>query len=190
MPPRPQVLNYSRIYGAGQTHTAKLLVQWGLTKDHAKKRAAALFKDTKGERGYVLNAHGIALARRHKIGGWDIAGDDVAVSAKQGTYLIKRRMKDKPKENFMVAKARIFKRTNWQNGTESAMFNQLEAIAMQDEPRTPVLQCKIRYRTCMHAAHACARARRGGAKFAWEWGRACGVGVHVALATSGRGAHV
>ena len=31
----------------------------------------------------------------------------------------------------------------WQGGSESEMFNSLERIALSDEPRTPVLGCRI-----------------------------------------------
>lgn len=31
----------------------------------------------------------------------------------------------------------------WTGGTESEMFNKLESIATADEPRTPVLGCRI-----------------------------------------------
>lgn len=31
----------------------------------------------------------------------------------------------------------------WSGGTESEMFNKLESIAMSEEPRTPVLGCRI-----------------------------------------------
>ena len=31
----------------------------------------------------------------------------------------------------------------WEGGSESDMFNSLEAVARSDEPRTPVLECRI-----------------------------------------------
>lgn len=31
----------------------------------------------------------------------------------------------------------------WSGGTESAMFNKLESIALSTEPRTPILNCQI-----------------------------------------------
>lgn len=31
----------------------------------------------------------------------------------------------------------------WWGGSESAMFNQLEMIAKEEQPRTPVLGCRI-----------------------------------------------
>ena len=36
------------------------------------------------------------------------------------------------------------RRTNlWQGGSESEMFNSLEQIALSEQPKTPVLDCRI-----------------------------------------------
>ena len=48
----PQVFNYGRIYGAGQTFAEKLLMQFNhrLTKAEAKQKAQIMFTTTKGKR--------------------------------------------------------------------------------------------------------------------------------------------
>ena len=47
-----QVLNYGRIYGAGQTFAERLLQQFNtqLTEQEAKRKAANMYKQTKGQR--------------------------------------------------------------------------------------------------------------------------------------------
>ena len=50
-----QVLNYSRIYGAGQSFAERLLIQFNrhLTSAEAKRKAVEMYKRTKGSRAYV-----------------------------------------------------------------------------------------------------------------------------------------
>lgn len=52
----------------------------------------------------------------------------------------------KDKATLMYAKTKGIKdrRTNsWQGGSESEMFNSLEQIALSEQPKTPVLDCRI-----------------------------------------------
>ena len=55
-----KVLNYGRIYGAGEPFARTLLAQFNasLTEEEVAKRAKHMYIQTKGSRGYKLNSRG------------------------------------------------------------------------------------------------------------------------------------
>lgn len=67
----------------------------------------------------------------------------------------------------------------WTGGTESEMFNKLESIATADEPRTPVLGCRIS-RALEPAVAQGEVLRRGRGRS--RGGREAGAGVRQARA--------
>jgi len=58
-----KILNYARIYGAGEPFARSLLMQFNssLTEEESAKRAKHMYLQTKGERGYKLNHEGMWL---------------------------------------------------------------------------------------------------------------------------------
>ena len=58
-----KILNYARIYGAGEPFARSLLMQFNssLSEEEAAKRAKHMYLQTKGERGYQLNQEGVWL---------------------------------------------------------------------------------------------------------------------------------
>jgi len=58
-----KILNYARIYGAGEPFARSLLMQFNssLSEEEAGKRVKHMYLQTKGERGYKLNQEGLWL---------------------------------------------------------------------------------------------------------------------------------
>ena len=58
-----KILNYARIYGAGEPFARSLLLQFNpsLSEEEAGRRAKHMYLQTKGERGYQLNKQGVWL---------------------------------------------------------------------------------------------------------------------------------
>merc|ERR1719220_191822 len=58
-----KILNYARIYGAGEPFARSLLMQFNssLSEEESAKRAKHMYLQTKGERGYQLNQQGLWL---------------------------------------------------------------------------------------------------------------------------------
>ncbi|KAK5644173.1 hypothetical protein RI129_008018 [Pyrocoelia pectoralis] len=119
-----KVLNYARIYGAGQNFAEQLLKQFNptMSESEIRKKATKMFTLTKGKRIFALKSD----------------------------YLLD--LPDKPYERweaFNVAKLYnkktedMFYNPKWIGGTESAMFNRLEQIASNSEPVTPFLGCRL-----------------------------------------------
>lgn len=98
-----KIINYARIYGAGQPFAQRLLMQFNhrLTAKEALTKAKKMYAQTKGVRVDV---------------GEEFEGQEVFVRGG---------------------------RKVWKGGSESHMFNKLESIAHSEEPRTPVLSCRI-----------------------------------------------
>ena len=120
-----KVLNYARIYGAGQTFATRLLKQFNptISDGEAKSKATKMFALTKGRKMYYLR-------------------DDF-----DGT------LEDRAYHHFEVLKLaavfrrpvnEIFRPAKWYGGIESAMFNRLEEIAEMEQPVTPFLQVTLR----------------------------------------------
>ncbi|XP_061513323.1 DNA polymerase subunit gamma-1, mitochondrial [Anopheles gambiae] len=117
-----KVLNYARIYGAGQQFAERLLKQFNptLTGAEARSKATKMFTLTKGRRTYRLRE--------------ELRDQYPTQPARSTAY-----------EALGLARAcsrpvgELFQGPHWCGGTESAMFNRLEQIAGSAEPETPFL---------------------------------------------------
>ncbi|XP_063239493.1 DNA polymerase subunit gamma-1, mitochondrial [Bacillus rossius redtenbacheri] len=115
-----KVINYARIYGAGQQFAERLLKQFNpaMSTTEARNKASKMFTMTKGRKvcrlkeryRHDLNDKPYSVSEALKIGG------------KHG-----------------LAFDEMFDGPRWAGGSESAMFNCLEAFANRDEPVTPFL---------------------------------------------------
>ncbi|XP_050076357.1 DNA polymerase subunit gamma-1, mitochondrial [Anopheles maculipalpis] len=117
-----KVLNYARIYGAGQQFAERLLKQFNptLTGAEARSKATKMFTLTKGRRMYRLR---------------DALRDQYPMQPIRSTVY----------EALGLARVcnkvvgELFEGPHWLGGTESAMFNRLEEIAGSTKPATPFL---------------------------------------------------
>lgn len=119
-----KVINYARIYGAGQPFAEHLLKQFNpkMSSSEAKQKASKMFSMTKGKRVFVLKKEVLPDLKQRiytKYGAKEVC----ALHGKSVDDLF-----DKPK---------------WIGGTESAMFNRLEEIASDPEPTTPFLKGRL-----------------------------------------------
>eukprot|EP00794_Sanderia_malayensis_P010213 gene10213-11263_t len=163
-----KILNYGRIYGAGQRYAKQLLVQFNhrLTEEDAEMKAAQLFKSTKGTIRYELTEYGHELAEQHDVTVNPSGSNDAKVFRE---ILRKARIyREKGKKCWLEKMDKWKHRGNnrfvlvdegWSGAlecikqtklkkmvpyiNESEIFNKLEDIAVSNEPRTPVLNCKI-----------------------------------------------
>lgn len=119
-----KIINYARIYGAGQQFAERLLKQFNpeMSSTEAKQKAMKMFAMTKGKRSYKLK-------------------EDVLPDIKQRSY-----------NKFGVHQIcsvhgksieDLFEKPKWVGGSESAMFNRLEEIASDCEPKTPFLKGRL-----------------------------------------------
>ncbi|KPJ19301.1 DNA polymerase subunit gamma-1, mitochondrial [Papilio machaon] len=126
-----KVINYARIYGAGQNFAERLLKQFNptMTISEAKSKAAKMFSSTKGRRVYVLK-------KKYMEGliDEDLEGKTVEMSGYQAMRLAK--LSGKKVED-------MFERPVWLGGTESDMFNKLEEIADSEAPSTAFLEGRL-----------------------------------------------
>ncbi|XP_030833050.1 DNA polymerase subunit gamma-1-like [Strongylocentrotus purpuratus] len=136
-----KVINYGRIYGAGEKFAMRLLIQFNhrLTQDEARQKARDIYIATKGRRLYRLSATGQSLAEQldldaEESDGW-VTLEELKILSKKAQ--IKEPIYSSP-QNIEITDGR-----KWEGGSESAMFNGLEDIAQSENPRTPVLQCSI-----------------------------------------------
>ena len=115
-----KVINYARIYGAGQQFAERLLKQFNpaMSDGEAKAKASKMFTLTKGKRKYRLKA-----SYR------DFLEDRL--------YTMTEALKLRAKHGVTLEE--MFEHPQWTGGTESAMFNRLEEIANSKTPVTPFL---------------------------------------------------
>ncbi|CAK1542741.1 unnamed protein product [Leptosia nina] len=126
-----KVINYARIYGAGQNFAERLLKQFNptMTISEAKSKAAKMFTTTKGKRVYTL--------KKQYTDGLlddDTGSEKVEMPAYQAMRLAKLSGKQLDE---------MFERARWVGGTESHMFNKLEDIADSPAPRTAFLEGRL-----------------------------------------------
>jgi DNA polymerase gamma 1 len=79
-----KILNYGRIFGAGRHFAQVLLLQFnkGISVEEARQKAANIYAQTKGVKGYKLTEAGEEFLRRH--------GDGVDVAPKpSGVYSLR-----------------------------------------------------------------------------------------------------
>ncbi|KAH1026959.1 DNA polymerase subunit gamma-1, mitochondrial [Dendroctonus ponderosae] len=115
-----KVINYARIYGAGQQFAERLLRQFNpaISESEARSKAQKMFTLTKGKKIYFLRP------------GYALDFPDVAYGKWQAFELAKACKK---------TVGQMFHQSKWVGGTESAMFNRLEQIATSEAPETPFL---------------------------------------------------
>lgn len=119
-----KVINYARIYGAGQNFAERLLKQFNptMTDGEAKSKAAKMFSMTKGKRFYRLKEEYLTTFENNLYNSY------------QAFQLAKLHGKTVQE---------MFKKPKWVGGSESAMFNRLEEIAGNDSPVTPFLNGRL-----------------------------------------------
>ncbi|XP_066950495.1 DNA polymerase subunit gamma-1 isoform X1 [Macrobrachium rosenbergii] len=132
-----KVINYGRIYGAGVKFIQRLLKQFNhkLSDEDAQKRATSLFEATKGKKGWLLSDKGEELAAEIL---YPYNGE--AMSRKEVNALLRKAEQCGIEATFdeVVEGSPV-----WVGGSESHMFNCLEAVARSDTPRTPALGARI-----------------------------------------------
>ncbi|XP_062539605.1 DNA polymerase subunit gamma-1, mitochondrial [Armigeres subalbatus] len=115
-----KVINYARIYGAGQNFAERLLKQFNPTFSDAEARSKAMkmFALTKGKKFYYLKPD-----FRDEFPHKGYSGYEALKMAKVYNKSVEE----------------MFEKARWEGGTESAMFNRLEEIAGSETPVTPFL---------------------------------------------------
>ncbi|XP_074606134.1 DNA polymerase subunit gamma-1-like [Acropora palmata] len=133
-----KIFNYGRIYGAGQKYAEKLLLQFNhrLTEKEAHQKAATLYANTKGVAKFLLTDFGKAMAE--KFGFTEDIDENGCVASKVYYQLLRKTSRKGRSTANSIDNGR-----RWCGGSESHMFNKLESIAQSEEPRTPVLGCRI-----------------------------------------------
>lgn len=120
-----KVINYARIYGAGQKFAEQLLKQFNpsMTSTEATAKSRKMFALTKGKKVFRLKPEFL---------------DD--------------NLEDKPYSSFQAYQVanmygktlqEMFQRSEWIDGSESPMFNRLEEIASSENPVTPFLNSRL-----------------------------------------------
>ncbi|XP_045623051.1 DNA polymerase subunit gamma-1 [Procambarus clarkii] len=132
-----KIINYGRIYGAGLRFIKRLLKQFNpkLSEKEIDARAENLFAATKGQKGWFLNGKGEELAME-----MDYPYTGEALCHKQINKLLWQARRNNIEVTFNDVVAKPFV---WIGGSESHMFNCLEAIARCETPKTPVLGGRI-----------------------------------------------
>ena len=120
-----KVLNYARIYGAGQKFAERLLKQFNpmMSDQEAMLKSKKMFCLTKGQKYYRLKKHFIS---ENLIDKFYTSNEAFKISQIYGK-----------------SKKEIFQKGKWVGGSESAMFNSLEEIADQAHPVTPFLSARL-----------------------------------------------
>ncbi|XP_070150745.1 DNA polymerase subunit gamma-1, mitochondrial [Polyergus mexicanus] len=120
-----KVINYARIYGAGQKFAERLLKQFNpsMTDAEATSKSRKMFALTKGKKMFRLK-----------------------------TEFVNNDLEDKPYTSYQAYKMAqlhgktlqdMFQKSEWIDGSESAMFNRLEQIAGSKHPVTPFLNARL-----------------------------------------------
>ncbi|KAM0735502.1 DNA polymerase subunit gamma-1, mitochondrial [Formica fusca] len=120
-----KVINYARIYGAGQKFAERLLKQFNpsMTDAEATSKSRKMFALTKGKKVFRLKAE-----------------------------FVNNDLEDKPYTSYQAYKIAqlhgktlqdMFQKSEWIDGSESAMFNRLEQIAGSKHPVTPFLNARL-----------------------------------------------
>ncbi|CAF4952646.1 unnamed protein product [Pieris macdunnoughi] len=158
-----KVINYARIYGAGQNFAERLLKQFNptMTISEAKSKAAKMFTTTKGRRVYTLH-------EKYSAGllDPDDCQQDVKMSGRDAGRLAK--MSGKRLDE-------MFGRARWAGGTESDMFNKLEEIADSEAPQTAFLGGRL------SRALEMAGGKWGGTRLNWAVQSAAADFLHLML---------
>ncbi|XP_024083645.1 DNA polymerase subunit gamma-1, mitochondrial [Cimex lectularius] len=119
-----KILNYARIYGAGQKFAERLLKQFnpGMSDAEASKKAAKMMHITKGKKMFKLKDE-----FRMK--------DNSTFYTREGARQLC--------SIYQKSKEELFSCIQWHGGSESSMFNSLEEIANKLNPSTPFLNSRL-----------------------------------------------
>lgn len=160
-----KVINYARIYGAGQNFAERLLKQFNptMTISEAKSKAAKMFSSTKGKRVYQLK-------KQYMEGFMDEDLTDQAVEMSSYQALRLAKLSSKKLED-------MFERPKWIGGTESDMFNKLEEIADSSNPSTAFLSGRL----SRALEQSAAGGRWGGTRLNWAVQSAAADFLHLML---------
>ncbi|KAJ8683659.1 hypothetical protein QAD02_019451 [Eretmocerus hayati] len=120
-----KIINYARIYGAGQKFAERLLKQFNPTMSdtEAAAKSKKMFAMTKGKKSYRM--------KKKYLSDDFVDKPYSAYEALKISKLLRKSVNT------------IFGKSSWIGGTESAMFNSLEAIAHQPKPSTPFLNSRL-----------------------------------------------
>lgn len=118
-----KVINYARIYGAGQKFAEQLLKQFNpsMTDAEAAAKSRKMFALTKGKKVYWLKSLNDNLENKPYT----------SFQAYQVAKLYGKTLRE------------MFDKSEWLGGSESAMFNRLEEIASSEHPVTPFLNSRL-----------------------------------------------
>lgn len=119
-----KVINYARIYGAGERFAERLLKQFNpeMSKADAKSKARKMYTLTKGKKLYKLREGCLPELIKRVYSKYEAR--EVCAA-------------------YNISFQEIFDKPQWYGGTESAMFNRLEEIATSLQPVTPFLHCRL-----------------------------------------------
>ncbi|CAO1413192.1 unnamed protein product [Diamesa serratosioi] len=119
-----KVINYARIYGAGQNFAQTLLKQFNpsISDNEAKSKAMKMFAMTKGKKLY------------HLLPEYQSDYTNKGYSTYEALQVASINRKNVTE---------MFTKARWNNGSESAMFNKLEDIADTESPVTPFLHGRL-----------------------------------------------
>lgn len=120
-----KIINYARIYGAGQRFAQSLLRQFNpsMTETEASSKARKMFELTKGRKIFTLKP--------------DFVNEEFANRAYSSFEV------SKIAKLHGLPVGAMFNKGEWFGGSESAMFNRLEEIANSREPVTPFLNSRL-----------------------------------------------
>ncbi|CAL7936950.1 unnamed protein product [Xylocopa violacea] len=119
-----KIINYARIYGAGQKFAERLLKQFNpcMTDAKAISKSRKMFTMTKGRRVYKVKPEYTYESSDKEYSSYE-AYTTAALHCKSVTEM--------------------FDKGKWVGGSESAMFNRLEEIAESAHPVTPFLNARL-----------------------------------------------
>ncbi|EDV21017.1 uncharacterized protein TRIADDRAFT_64268 [Trichoplax adhaerens] len=131
-----KTFNYGRIYGAGLNYAQRLMRQFNpsMTLEDASDKAKILYASTKGITIYKLTRKGKKILQ--KLDPDTILDDDWIDTT--GHEILRKHLRGKKLDSYIKSKSK-----QWIGGSESEMFNALEAIALSEKPKTPILECRI-----------------------------------------------
>ncbi|XP_066600185.1 DNA polymerase subunit gamma-1, mitochondrial isoform X2 [Prorops nasuta] len=121
-----KVINYARIYGAGQKFAEQLLKQFNpsMTSAEARSKSKMMLSLTKGNKMYTMNSE---------------YSNESTPPNKFYTNSEAYQLSKAFKKPF----TELFSKSEWVGGSESAMFNRLEQIANNENPVTPFLSSRL-----------------------------------------------
>ncbi|XP_026669505.1 DNA polymerase subunit gamma-1, mitochondrial isoform X2 [Ceratina calcarata] len=119
-----KIINYARIYGAGQRFAERLLKQFNpcMTDGEATSKSRKMFTMTKGKKIYELKSECVNELTDKQYSSYEA----YKLATLHGKTV-----------------QEMFKKSKWIGGSESAMFNRLEEIAGSPHPVTPFLNCRL-----------------------------------------------